>query len=115
MAYVRSHPDPNYPKIRIKKGVMPDFSGSNYIDQEQPGGLIDGTNAVFTLSRIPIQNTEEIFKDGMKMARADSLAFTSGDYYIDYATGKITFSTGQVPQLKASIQVSYKYIGAGVI
>lgn len=110
MAFVRQHPD--YPKFRVKKGVMPDFSGSNFSDQEIPSGSMNGINRVFTLAYVPIKQSEEIFKDGMKMSRASSLVMTDGDYYIDYATATITFSDKQIPQEKSVLRVSYKYMRA---
>jgi hypothetical protein len=110
MAFVRQHPD--YPKFRVKKGVMPDFSGSNYSDQETPTGIMNKINRLFSLANIPIKPSDEVFKDGMKMARASTLALTDGDYYIDYATGQITFSDTQIPQENSVIRVSYKFMRA---
>lgn len=110
MAFVRQHPD--YPKFRMKKGVMPDFSGANYSDQETPSGVMDGVNKLFRLAQKPIKNSEEVFKDGMKMARATTLAMNDGDYFMDYQTGEIIFSSHQVPQPKSVIRVSYKFMKA---
>lgn len=114
MAYVRQHPD--FPLFRVKKGVMPDFSGANYADQEKPSGIMNGENRIFTLAHAPIKLSETIFKDGMMMARASSLAMTDGDYYLDYIArpATITFADNQVPQAKSVIRVSYKYMGVGV-
>jgi hypothetical protein len=110
MAFVRQHPE--YPKFRKKVGVMPDFSGANYSDQEKPSGLMNGINRVFTLANLPIKLSEEIYKDGMKMARASSIAMTDGDYFIDYLTATITFADNQIPQEKSVIRVSYKFMRA---
>jgi hypothetical protein len=107
MAYVRQHPD--YPKFRKKVGVMPDFSGANIVDQETPSGVMDGVNKVFTLAHLPIQYSERVYKDGMMMARASTMAMTDGDYYIDYTTGTITFSSNQIPQPTSVIRVCYKH------
>ncbi len=109
MAYVRQHPE--FPQFRIKKGIMPDFSGSQIIDQEFPSGVVNGINKLFQLERPPLKNSESIFKDGMKMVRASSLLFNDGDYYIDYQSGEITFSDRQVPQENSVIVASYKYLG----
>jgi hypothetical protein len=111
MAYVRQHPD--YPKFRKKVGVMPDFSGSNYSDQEKPVGNIDGINRLFTLAKKPIKFSETIHKDGMMMNRASSLAAMDGDYYLDYSISPVTisFADNQIPQLNSVIRVSYKYMG----
>lgn len=110
MAFVRQHPD--YPQFRVKKGVMPDFSGSNYSDQEKPSGVMNGVNRVFNLANIPLKPSDEVFKDGMKMSRATTLAVSDGDYFIDYSTGQIMFSENQIPQPKSVILVSYKFIKA---
>jgi hypothetical protein len=91
---------------------MPDFSGANFSDQEKPIGTVDGTNRVFTLANVPTKFSEEVFKDGMKMARASTLAMLDGDYYLDYPTATITFSESQIPQTKSVILVSYKYMRA---
>lgn len=107
MAYVRQHP--NYPLFRIKKGVMPDFSGANYSDQEPLTGF-DGAKRQFQLNHLPLKHSEEVFKDGLKMTRASTLGMTDGDYFIDYTEGKITFSDKQIPQVKSVAHVSYKYM-----
>lgn len=110
MAYVRQHPE--YPNYRMKVGIMPDFSGSNYADQEMPKGVMDGINRLFELEHKVLKNSEEVYKDGMRMARASSLALTDGDYYIDYLANPVTltFSNAQVPQPKSIILVGYKYL-----
>lgn len=118
MALVRNHPD--YNKFRMKIGFMMDFSGSSWVYQEEPTGNMDGKNRIFRLSRKPIENTEEIFKDGMLMARGL-------DYTIDYTNKQINFQNdgteeileggitkivekkGQIPQPRSVIRVNYKY------
>lgn len=110
MAYARPHPD--FPKFRMKVGVMPDFSGANYVDQEKPSGIMNGTNRVFTFANLPIRQSEDVFKDGMKMVRATSAALTDGDYFVNYNVTPvtITFADNQVPQAKSVLRVSYKYM-----
>jgi hypothetical protein len=103
MAMVRQHPD--YPKWRMKIGVMPDFSGSKVSFQEKPIGNCDGVNKVFRLANKPLKNSEQVVKDGMVMTK-------DLDYTIDYSTGTITFSDYQIPQTKSVIHVTYKYMGA---
>lgn len=103
MAMVRQHPD--YPKWRMKIGIMPDFSGSKTSSQETPIGVCDGVNKVFKLANKPLKHSEEVVKDGMVMKR-------DSDYTIDYATGTIIFSEHQIPQPKSVIHVTYKYMGA---
>jgi hypothetical protein len=101
MAMVRQHPD--YPKWRMKIGVMPDFSGSKISYQETPLGSCDGVNKVFQLAKKPLKHSELVVKDGMVMKR-------DLDYMIDYSTGKITFSDQQIPQTKSVVHVTYKYM-----
>lgn len=118
MALVRNHPA--YSKFRMKTGYMMDFSGSSWVYQETPSGSMNGTNRIFILSKKPVPNTEEVFKDGMLMARGL-------DYEIDYVNKVITFADdrvetvlengvstqvevkGQVPQTNSVIRVTYKY------
>lgn len=111
MAYVRQHPE--FPKFRKKVGVMPDFSGANYADQERPSGIMDGVNREFRTANRPLKLSDELFKDGMKMARASTVAMLDGDYFIDYDTSTITFAANQVPQPKSVIRISYKFMKLG--
>lgn len=108
MATVKQHP--NYPKYRVKIGVMPDFSGSNYVDQEELIGLMDGINKQFSTTYMPIKHSETLFKDGMFMSRASTIDCTDGDYYINYETKTITFADDQIPQKKSIMRISYKYM-----
>ncbi|MFE9081888.1 hypothetical protein [Bacillus mobilis] len=107
MAFVRQHPD--YPKFRKKVGVMPDFSGSKLADQEQLIGAQDGVNRNFRFVHVPLRNSEKIYKNGMRMKRASNEGTLDGDYYINYFTGEILFSSKQVPQPTCVIAVDYKY------
>ena len=118
MALVRNHP--SFSKFRMKIGFMMDFSGSSWVYQEIPGGVMNGINRTFSLQKRPIQNTEEVFKDGMLMAR-------DLDYQLDYVNKMIYFAEdrteqvmvdgimtevskkGQVPQPSSVIRVNYKY------
>lgn len=108
MAYVRQHPD--YPKFRKKMGTMPDFSGSNVVDQEKPSGTMNGVNRSFVLAHRPIVSSDTVHKDGMLMARATTSALTDGDYYMDYANNTIIFSNTQIPQTDSVIIASYRYM-----
>lgn len=108
MAYVRQHPE--FPMFRIKKGSMPDFSGSAEASQEIPEGEMDGSNKEFMTAHRPLKYTEKLSKDGMFMARATTASVVDGDYYLDYDTNKITFSDNQVPQANSIIRITYKYM-----
>src|SRR5690606_39104342 len=102
MALVR--PYPNFPQFRQKLGVMPDFSGSKFSDQEKPVGEQNGINRVFHLLYQPLPESVQVFKDGMLMAK-------DLDYVLDIANKTITFSENQVPQPESVIRVSYKHYG----
>lgn len=89
---------------------MPDFSGANFSSQEEPVGVIDGINRQFTLKNRPIAESETITKDGMYMARASSVAFLDGDYFIDADAKTLLFSPTQIPEKDNVIRASYKYM-----
>ena len=108
MAFVRPHPE--YPMFRVKKGSMPDFSGSEESNQEVPSGDQDGQNKEFTTQHRPIKFSEKLYKDGMFMTRATTASVIDGDYFLDYDTSIITFSEHQVPQLNSAIRITYKYM-----
>lgn len=115
MAYVRQHP--THTKFRKKIGAMPDFTEANNVSQETPVGVMNGINKEFTLHRRPLKNSETIFKDGMKMKRASTVAFIDGDYIVDYLArpkAVITFSDKQVPQVKSVILADYRSVEVSV-
>ncbi|MCD7910964.1 hypothetical protein KC480_05420 [Bacillus velezensis] len=111
MAYVRTNPD--YPKFRMKKGVMPDFSGAKIADGEIPSGKMDGANTKFELTNRPLKGSEKVFKDGLRMGRSSSSSLTDGDYYMDYDNKTLIFSKAQIPQENSVIRVDYKYMKIG--
>lgn len=49
-----------------------------YIDKEKPVGVVDGINKLFSLSRLPITNSEHIFLNGMLQENGEEF-----DYIID--------------------------------
>jgi len=100
MAHVQQHP--RFSHIRMKIGVMADFSGSQQVFQEEPTGIKDGVNKVFRLSHEPMKNSEWVFKSGMYMRKGPDK-----DYVIN---GKdIIFS--EAPGPNHVIVVNYKYEG----
>lgn len=100
MAIVRRHPE--YPDFRMKIGIMPDFSGSKFADQEKPIGEMDGENRVFVLRNRPLPGSVQVFKDGMLMAK-------DLDYELNIEQKTIRFSPHQIPQKDSVIRVSYKH------
>lgn len=113
MAYVKQHPE--FTMFRVKKGVMPDFSGANMANQEVPQGIKNGQNRIFTLAHPPIKESEYVYKDGMRMQRASSISVHDGDYYLNFeeSPAQLVFSMHQVPQEKSVIVVDYKFLGGG--
>ncbi|GAK42039.1 hypothetical protein TCA2_4531 [Paenibacillus sp. TCA20] len=97
MAHVTKHP--THPKYRMKVGTMPDFSGENDVDGEQPFGVVDGVNKIFVLANNPIKNSYKVFRDGMRLRRG-------ADY--DYVVNgkEITFT--EPPPKNSTILVDYK-------
>lgn len=73
----------------------------NFVDAEVPAGVIDGSNAVFTLANAP--NPPEsmlLLKNGLKLRAG--VAFT--------LTGKtITFVPARKPQIGDILEVHYRY------
>ncbi|MBR2246173.1 hypothetical protein [Oceanobacillus profundus] len=100
MALVR--PYPGFPQFRRKTGVMTDFSGSRFSDQEKPYGDQNGINRVFVLLHQPLSDSLQVFKDGMLMTK-------NVDYTLNIQEKRITFSEKQIPQEASVITVSYKH------
>ena len=74
-----------------------------FSDNEIPGGAINGTNAVFTLSNAPAPATSlSLFRNGM-------LLRPSLDYTLNSAA--ITFGASAIPQTGDYLQASYRYGG----
>lgn len=112
MGFVRQNPD--YPKFRMKTGNMPGFSDTVEVSQEQPAEPFDGVRRRFTLAKAPLKGSERVYKDGMRMTRATTSQLLDGDYFINYEdienNRAIIFSDKQVPQLKSTVCVDYKYM-----
>lgn len=108
MAHVRVHHKDN--RFRKKVGVMPDFSGASLITQEEPIGALNGKNSTFTLSHIPVEDSEMIYKDGMRLRRATNDQFTDGDYWLDYKSTKFYFSPEHIPTERSVLLVGYRYL-----
>ncbi len=63
---------------------------SNFVDNEEPSGTINGVNDTFTLANTPTAGTEHLYKNGIRMRPGGS-----DDYTISGAT--ITFVSAQIP------------------
>lgn len=66
---------------------------------EVPTGAIDGTNAAFTLSAMPIGNTQLLFRNGLALFPA------GGDYTIGGT--QVTFDAGSIPQAGDKLVACY--------
>lgn len=72
----------------------------SFIDLETPGGTVDGTNVVFTLSRIPSPvGSLLVFRNGLLMR-------SGSDYTL--AGQLTTFINGQAPRPGDTLQCSYR-------
>lgn len=75
---------------------------TNFVTREVPSGLVNGSNATFTLANTPTAGTEQVYVNGV----LQNYSATSGnDYGISGAT--ITFYTGAIPQTGDVVLVSY--------
>lgn len=100
-------PHGSYPQFRVKKGVMPEFSGAAEVKGETPTGVFDAVNKKFTLKNRPIFKSERVIKNGMEMKRD-----------VDYTLldKEITFADDQVPQgVTTNLFVDYKYMREQVL
>lgn len=100
MAMVQVYP--GHPNFRKKIGFMPDFSGAKFANQEEPTGIKDGKNKIFKLLHRPIDDSLQVFKDGMMMTE-------ELDFKVDLNTKRIAFDDSQIPEEKSVIRVMYKY------
>ncbi|AZA74794.1 phage tail protein [Chryseobacterium indoltheticum] len=73
---------------------------SNYIVRESPSGLVNGTNAVFSLANVPLAGKEMIYLNGQLLEPG-----TGNDYTISGAT--ITMLT--IPVVGDIIRATYYY------
>jgi len=80
---------------------MPDYlSAQNFINGEEPAGVVDGVNKDFTLANVPVANTVQVFLDGQLMDAPD-------DYTLTGRT--ITFTTAPAPVAGYTPQVTACY------
>jgi hypothetical protein len=74
------------------------------VDNETPSGIIDGTNATFTLAFTPIAGSVHLFRRGLRMRRG-----AENDYTVTGPT--ITFNAGAVPRPGDNILADYRTSG----
>lgn len=81
------------------------MSGSDYSDGETPAGLVDGSNAVFTITSAPAPAASlVVYRNGLLQKHG-----------LDYALSwnVITFTSGALPQPGDVLTASYRLGGAG--
>lgn len=62
-------------------GVTSGLQNSNFVIDEVPSGLINGSNATYTLANTPVVGTEVLYANGVRLKRG-----TGNDYTISGAT-----------------------------
>lgn len=77
------------------------FTASNFVTREVPSGLVNGSNATFTLANTPTAGTEEVYVNGILQNVG-----AGNDYTI--STNTITFLTGAIPQSGDVVLVNYR-------
>lgn len=77
------------------------FTSSNFVTREVPTGLVNGSNATFTLANTPTAGTEEVYVNGILQNVG-----AGNDYTI--STNTITFLTGAIPQSGDVVLVNYR-------
>lgn len=75
------------------------FSNTAFVDKETPSGDVDGVNAVFTLSSIPIPGSEHLYLNGLLQDEGGSEDYTIIDNII-------TFNLAPLPNMK--LRCSYR-------
>lgn len=79
--------------------------GANFVDGETPAGLLNGTNAVFTLADVPSPASSlELYRNGLRLKQG-----------LDYTLegNVITFASGAIPQPGDVLTASYRLPGEG--
>ncbi len=80
-------------------------AGANFVDAETPAGLLNGTNAVFTLANAPSPASSlELYRNGLLLRQG-----------LDYTLegNVITFVSGAIPQPGDVLTASYRLPGDG--
>lgn len=73
---------------------------SNNVAGEVPTGVIDGTNADFTLSFIPAAGSLKVYRNGLKMREGGA-----NDYTL--AANVVTFTPDALPEVGSVVEVDY--------
>ena len=76
-------------------------SGGTPVDNEVPGGAIDGVNDTFTLAFTPIVGSQHLYKNGIRQKPG-----AGNDYTISGST--ITFEPGNIPIVLDTLIADYR-------
>ena len=75
-------------------------SGAQYVEAETPAGVVDGSNATFTLAGAPSQPSSlSLFRNGV-------LQQVGSDYTLTGST--VQFLAGAIPQLGDTLMAGYR-------
>jgi hypothetical protein len=84
---------------RVTAGTNPAvLSPASVVTREEPTGLVNGSNATFTLSNTPVNGTEQVYLNGILL---DSGAGN------DYTIVGETITMLVIPQSNDKLRVSY--------
>lgn len=72
--------------------------GSTMVNKETPAGSINGTNNVFVLARVPVDNSEHVYLNGL---------LQDSDYGADYTMDGNTITFVQAPFQGSKIRCTY--------
>ena len=82
-------------------GTTTPTGAMNFVDAESPSGVVDGSNANYTLAQAPSPAASlQLYRNGILMRQGV-------DYDVSGSTA--TFRTGAVPQAGDLLQASYRY------
>jgi hypothetical protein len=86
--------------VRVDGSSGPCGGGATFVDQEVPGGTVDGANAVFTIANAPAPlSSLHLYRNGL-------LQKVGFDFALNGVT--ITFVTAAIPQAGDTLLASYR-------
>lgn len=86
----------------LNDGVEHPITPGVAVDNEDCGGVMNSSNATFTVLNVPISGSERIFLNGVRLRK------TTG-YTIVYATKTITMLAGYIPASGDTLVADYRY------
>lgn len=98
MAYIKPHPI--FTDYRMKIGTMEYATGIREVLEEEPQGVIDGKNKIFTLDYLPLPNSVKVYRNGMRLRMGEDK-----DYIVD---GRV-IEFHEPPPTGSVLLVDYSY------